>query len=140
MSRSRVRRVLVLATAMITLFPQTAHAATPYPAFGDNDPYAYHTYAFLADGERPNENVDGRLEYSCLPSGNPLVDGNPQELFGIMGPCTTEAWETTTGRPDVTIAILDSGIIWPRHANDTDLARKTFINRGELPVPQGGPN
>ena len=49
------------------------------------------------------------------------------------------AWQTTTGRPDVTIAVLDSGIKWNEADAMSDLRRKARLNRGELPKPQHGP-
>ena len=42
------------------------------------------------------------------------------------------AWRTTTGRPDVVIAVLDSGIKW----DNTDVLNKHFLNAAELPLPQ----
>jgi hypothetical protein len=46
------------------------------------------------------------------------------------------AWTVTTGRPDVSIAVLDSGIRW----QEADLQNKVRLNRGELPKPNhGGP-
>ena len=94
-----------------------------------------HPTAPLAADKLPTEDVAGRLEYSCDQSGNPLLDTNPQELFGVIGPCVVGAWKTTIGRPDVTIAVLDSGINWPDAL--PDLRRKVRMNQGELPLPQG---
>jgi hypothetical protein len=42
------------------------------------------------------------------------------------------AWQTTTGRRDVIIAILDSGIDW----GERDLVNQYFLNQRELPEPQ----
>lgn len=42
------------------------------------------------------------------------------------------AWQTTTGRRDVVIAILDSGIDW----GERDLVNQYFLNHRELPEPQ----
>jgi hypothetical protein len=42
------------------------------------------------------------------------------------------AWKLTTGRPDVVVAILDSGIRW----GDRDLVNQYYLNRRELPEPQ----
>ncbi|MGI8556945.1 MAG: S8 family serine peptidase [Solirubrobacteraceae bacterium] len=42
------------------------------------------------------------------------------------------AWKLTRGRPDVTIAILDTGIKW----NKTELRTQIHLNTGELPHPQ----
>ena len=67
------------------------------------------------------------------PDFDPLVATNPQELFGRRGPGTNLAWEVTTGRPDVVIAVMDSGIRWDE--NRENLVEKFFLNPGELPVP-----
>ena len=42
------------------------------------------------------------------------------------------AWKLTTGRRDVVVAILDSGIRW----GDRDLVNQYYLNRKELPEPQ----
>ena len=44
------------------------------------------------------------------------------------------AWRITTGRTDVVIAVLDSGIQW----ESGDLVRKHYLNTAELPPPQVG--
>ncbi|MBN2800026.1 MAG: VCBS repeat-containing protein [Deltaproteobacteria bacterium] len=41
------------------------------------------------------------------------------------------AWRVTTGRPDVLIAVLDSGIEW----DSRGVVNKHFLNRAELPLP-----
>jgi hypothetical protein len=66
---------------------------------------------------------------------DPLVAANPQEFFGSKGSSTNLAWEVTTGRPDVVIAVTDSGIRWDE--DRTNLVNKFFLNRGELPIPGG---
>ncbi|MEY2425136.1 MAG: hypothetical protein QOI61_708, partial [Actinomycetota bacterium] len=67
---------------------------------------------------------------------DPLVNLNPQEFFGVRGPGTNVAWQTTTGRPDTVIAVMDSGIRWDE--DRPELMRKFALNRGELPKPNGG--
>lgn len=42
------------------------------------------------------------------------------------------AWKTTTGRRDVIVAILDSGIRW----HERELVNQFYLNRGELPEPE----
>lgn len=42
------------------------------------------------------------------------------------------AWRTTTGRKDVVIAILDSGIDW----GERDLINQFYLNRGNCPSPR----
>ena len=51
-------------------------------------------------------------------------------------PSAPTAWKPTTGRPDVAIAVLDSGIKWNDAGAMEDLRRKVHINRGELPTPR----
>jgi len=68
---------------------------------------------------------DGYDEENLLPAERGLGTGLRADL----------AWQTTTGRSDVTIAVLDSGIHW-EHG---DLVDKHFINAAELPGPDGYP-
>ncbi|MCG3172883.1 MAG: hypothetical protein GMKNLPBB_01054 [Myxococcota bacterium] len=55
----------------------------------------------------------------------------PEHALGT-GMHADRAWQLTTGRGDVVIAVLDSGIIW----SEKDLHAKTWLNKGELPEPQ----
>ncbi len=71
-------------------------------------------------------------------TGDPQIDGSAQELFGVKGASVDRAWQVTTGRPDVIIAVLDSGIRWAEP--QPDLIDKFYLNRGELPVPEGSTN
>jgi hypothetical protein len=50
----------------------------------------------------------------------------------ISGVSADVAWKTTLGRPDVAIAILDTGIEW----YDNSLRTKIWLNQNELPLPQ----
>ena len=59
---------------------------------------------------------------------------HPAELaLGSIGVSLDRAWQLTTGRPDVLIAVLDSGIRW----SDRELTEKLYLNAGELPPPRG---
>ena len=88
---------------------------------------------------------------------DPLVANNPRELYGVKGVGVNRAWEVSTGRPDVVISVMDSGIMWDDRtaatagpSGDPFLVRyqpdlwallgKHYLNRRELPMPQGGPN
>ena len=62
-------------------------------------------------------------------TGDPSIDGSPQELFGVKGASVDLAWQVTTGRPDVIIAVLDSGIRYTHQ----DLATQMWRNPGEIP-------
>jgi hypothetical protein len=57
---------------------------------------------------------------SCLPDGSPV----------------RTAFMVSTGRPDVTIAVLDSGIKWNDAGAMTALRFKVHLNQGELPAPR----
>ena len=69
---------------------------------------------------------------------DPAINANPQELNGVMGASVDLAWKTTTGRPDVVIAVHDSGIRWNDGGFLIDLNNKTWLNRGELPIADWG--
>ena len=84
--------------------------------------------AGVGDFETTNHRVPNR----------PDVNNNPQEFYGVIGPSTNMAWRITTGRPDVVIAVIDDGVQWDQ--NVPFLNKKYWLNRGELPLPPGGPN
>ena len=54
------------------------------------------------------------------------------ELSYGSGNGVNPAWAHSTGRFDVTVGIMDSGIKWEKG----DLRYKYFLNRAELPIPQ----
>jgi hypothetical protein len=98
----------------------------------------------LPPGGVPND-LQGKLEwmYAATPEANNLpVNLLPSELFGVRGAHLVDAanvdtaWKTTTGRPDVTIAVLDSGIKWNDANAMKDLRRKTRLSKAELPQPE----
>jgi Subtilase family len=53
-------------------------------------------------------------------------------LGQLSGVSADRAWKRSIGRPDVEIAILDTGIRW----NSGQLRKKVALNEGELPTPQ----
>jgi hypothetical protein len=97
----------------------SAHAEFPYPAPADA-PNDYTQYRL--GNETPDDLAGGKLEwmYAATPEQSPdsLVqanNANPLELRGVRGahlvdddPTASTAWKTSTGRPDVAIAILGS--------------------------------
>src|SRR3954467_4569025 len=118
--RRRRLIVLALATAALALAAPPAFAAFPYTRPGGNT----HDYSdlYLNAGETPNDlSGDGNeFKFAATPDpSNTLDNSNPVELGGVRGAhlddasaAAKTAWMTTTGRPDVTIAVLDSGIKW----------------------------
>jgi hypothetical protein len=57
----------------------------------------------------------------------------PEEIPLGAGIHADRAWQVTLGSPNVVIAVTDSGVYW----SDRDLRNKMFLNRGELPLPEG---
>jgi len=140
------RIVAVFACSM--LVAPAALAEVPYPAcelpncdpacaLGDGactGPDDYADYLFLTPGERPNDYV---FDPESPDSGSGYVfEGVPETgpAAGVrVGHDIVGGWSVTTGRPDVVVAILDSGINWDAR----DLALKVALNTGELPLPGG---
>ncbi|MBI2434228.1 MAG: S8 family serine peptidase, partial [Candidatus Hydrogenedentes bacterium] len=133
----------------IAAYCATVQAEFPWKAStGDaSDPYAYQNYLYIGSEQFPPSDLGGDIwKYSsknaCQLYGeddnrcSQAIVNNPQELYGVTGASVDLAWETTTGRPDVVIAVTDSGIKWNDYGKMIDLARKTFLNRAELPLPQ----
>src|SRR2546427_2024618 len=58
-----------------------------------------------------------------------LAAGQVSQISGVSA---DRAWKTTIGRPDVAIAITDTGIRWDRQS----LRLRVWLNRGELPMPE----
>jgi hypothetical protein len=69
---------------------------------------------------------------ALTPSAN-YVDGPNAGKKQVAGFNAAGAWKLTRGRPDVTIAILDTGIKWDKDS----LRRRIHLNAGELPKPEG---
>ncbi|HWH29669.1 MAG TPA: S8 family serine peptidase, partial [Mycobacteriales bacterium] len=73
----------------------------------------------------------------CTPRTK-LNEQDPQELHNVTGASVDRAWEVTTGRPDVVIGVVDSGVEWDSADDMRDLNNATWLNTGELPEPQWG--
>ena len=138
-----------LAALVVIIAAVPARADYPFPAPGGADPYAYQNYMFISPAQFPPSDLGGDIwKYSsknaCQLYGtfqqncDPSVTSNPQELFGVTGASIDKAWEKTTGRPDVVIAVHDSGVKWNDPGVIADLNDKTWLNKGELPVPDWG--
>src|SRR4051794_38992643 len=135
------RKLLVgLLAVLLLAIAAPAHADFPY---GTGPQYK------LGPGVTPSDlsGDDNDWKYSATPEAGSIYTTNARELNGVRGahvvdadPTVATAWQTTTGRADVTIAVLDSGIKWNDGGAMNDLRRKARLNRGELPLPQGCPN
>jgi hypothetical protein len=77
----------------------------------------------------------------CGVTGMSLVDANatfPAETGSCIaaGSPVHTGFQVTVGRPDVTIAELDSGIKWNDAGKMSGLRKKYLLNPGELPAPK----
>jgi hypothetical protein len=138
-----MRRIAIgLLGAGVFLFAACpARATFPYPAPPPGTPpQEYAAYLRLPAMVPPLRPVDftGGTEWKLTSgqTGDPLIDASPAELFGVRGMSVDLAWQVTTGRPDVLIAVLDSGIEWDNVGAMRDLRRKVRLNRRELPLPR----
>ncbi len=112
---------LLLPLCLFLLAAQ-ASADVPFPTCADagcSDPRDFGAYLFLPPGQ--------------LPDDFDPASGGAWKYNAGSGMDVPSAWQVTTGRPDVVVAVLDSGIRW--HA--ADVARKVALNRDELPPPAG---
>ncbi len=126
---------------MLTVATAPAFATFPFPAPPPGTPpQQYATYLRLpatVPPTRPSDFAGGDAwKLTSDATGDPEIDASPRELFGVTGMSVDLAWQVTTGRPDVVIAVLDSGIEWLNAGAMADLAKKVFLNRRELPLPQ----
>ncbi len=135
-----------------------ALADFPYagPNGSPNDPTSWK----LPPGTTPS-NYDDNWKYAATPELSPQSDGlvnwKTDELCGIRGMSVVDssaffplgtnscvpagspvhtAFEVTLGRPDVVIAVLDSGIEWNDAGAMTAVRKKVWLNPGELPAPR----
>ena len=105
----------------------------PWPA-GPSGPgvYAYENYL---RSNVPPSNFDAG-NYKLTSASDPLTPPTAQELGGVMGASLEKAFQVSTGRPDIHIAVLDSGIMWDDAGVMATLRNKVALNWAELPPPQ----
>jgi hypothetical protein len=138
---------VLLACAATLVAPLTALADEPWPkAPSPSGIYAYENY-LRAHVVCPNATgSQNPTDYDCNDyktssvrdpnAGPPLLQDNAQELGGVLGSSMDKAFNVSTGRPDVHIAVLDSGIMWDDGNAMKDLRGKVWLNWAELPPPE----
>src|SRR5437764_3484194 len=115
-----VRVALACVLAVLAFPAAAAHADFPYgpgAGFDKNDYSTFHTDPGQAPGDLSGDGNDWKFA-ATAGADSASFSGNPYELDGVRGAHVVDpdaaagnptAWEKTTGRPDVTIAVLDSG-------------------------------
>lgn len=143
LASSRLALATALATVVAVALAAPAHGAFPYTRPG-GDPTDFADL-HLGAGQVPDDLGGNEFKFAATPEpGNLLVNARRRvELGGVRGAHVVDedrgartAWRQTTGRPDVVIAVLDSGIKWNDAAAMGDLRRKAHLNSGELPRPR----
>jgi len=151
------RRVIAALACLLPaagVLPAPAAAELPYPSCGGPGsacdpacpvgdascigPDDYADYLFLPE-PAPGDPDETPNDYSFDPANPDSGDGWKYQGEIVGGPADgvvggldlIRAWQTTTGRPDVVIAILDSGIRW----SSGDVIRKVALRTHELPFP-----
>jgi hypothetical protein len=136
--------VSALAVVVSVCAASPAFGAFPYTRASGNSHDYTDLYLTPADPAPNDLGGDGNtFKFASTPdSSNTFVNSDPIELGGVRGAHLADAnrgvaqgVNITLGRPDVTIAVLDSGIKWYETDSMSDLRRKVRLNRGELPVP-----
>ncbi|PWU22090.1 MAG: hypothetical protein C5B48_10640, partial [Candidatus Rokuibacteriota bacterium] len=102
------------------------------PAYADF-PYGNGPEHKLSAGQVPNDYSGDHNDWKFAATAESVspYTSSAQELFGVRGAHVADpnasvdtAWQTTTGRPDVTLAVLDSGIKWDDRGAMIDLRKK----------------
>ena len=146
--RPRVRgaRLRAAAVALATLAATAllaSSAAAEFPYSRNATPTGFDDL-WLNAGQVPSDLGGNTFKFAATPDpANTTNNASPVELGGVRGAHVVDAdaaaqtaFRTTTGRPDVTIAILDSGIKWNDAGAMSDLRKKTRISTGEAPKPR----
>ncbi len=139
--------VIAAVLAIASVAPaSSALAAFPWPPSG-GDPTDYSQYRLPSGSDKAPNDLGGSniWKFAATPDDAPesaINNADPVELDGVRGASLVDdadvdqGWRTTTGRPDVVIAVLDSGIKWNDRGAMVDLRRKTRLSKGEAPEPR----
>jgi hypothetical protein len=107
-------------------------ADMPWPSAPGPARYDYENY--LRSNTTPNDY--SASDYKVTSASDPSTGLTAQEPGGLEGASLDKAWQVSTGRPDIHIAVLDSGIIWDDYGRMLDLRNKVAPNWAELPPPE----
>jgi hypothetical protein len=156
-ARARTASLAVVSAIVALAVAPPAFGAFPYSRPGAD--LANFDDLYLTSqlpGDLCGDGNEPKFSASADPS-NTVINSSPVELGGVRGAHVADktppgddcsgptvnasskptAWRLTLGRPDVTIAVLDSGIKWNDAGAMADLRDKVRLNTGELPKPEG---
>ncbi len=138
--QARIAAVVVALT--LTAAADTAWAEFPYRSNGTPSDYTDDRQPGGANQAPPDLGGSETWMYAATPEAdNEPVNSQAHELYGIRGARLTDkadvdvAWRTTVGRPDVLIAVHDSGIEWDNLNAMRNVRKKVHLNPGEVPTP-----
>lgn len=135
-NRTVTRGACLLVSAILAglvFVAPAARADVPYPGAAPGDWGALH----IGPGGLPDDWDADDYKLTSERAGVPWLRHSPHHHWGVKGASVDRAWEVTTGRPDVLIAVLDSGIRWRDRESMRELRNVTHLNVGELPLPEG---
>ncbi len=143
-----MKRLMLAVACTLAIGGAAAGAAQADFPYLPNSASAGDPFSFKSGPGVVPSDLDGNdWKFAATPENPNPYPSEPKELDGVRGAHLVDAnaavhtaWQTTTGRPDVTIAVLDSGIEWQDPGAMNDLRFKVRLNKGELPKPEvGGP-
>ncbi len=134
MRRLAIAGVVVALTGLGGLVPAAgAHHGTPPPVVHALDCANWRYGPADEPASLPAE--FDRTNFKRTSLRDPALATSPHHLCGQKGAAVDLAWGVTRGRPDVRIAVLDSGIKWRDAGAMADLADRAYLNRGEVTPP-----
>ena len=120
--------VVALGSQVISTVPRRAQAAS--------NPIDCTNWRYTAADEPASLPTEfDRNNYKRTSLRDPAFASSPQNLCGQKGSAVDLAWGLSEGSPNVTIAVLDSGILWRNASDMADLATQVHINLGEAKPP-----
>jgi hypothetical protein len=141
-----VRRVAIVALVVVSIgaaafggsgaTAATPTTATPTPRPTTRPPLDCVRWRYGATDEPAALPAEfDRSDYKRTSLRDPALASSPHHQCGQKGAAVDLAWGITRGRPDVRIAVLDSGIKWRDAGAMRDLADRAYLNRGEVRPP-----
>ena len=126
--------LVTLAVVLVGVVPFAASATGAQPAAPGALDCTNWRYGAADEPAKLPAEFD-RNGYKRTSLRDPALLTSPHHQCGQKGAAVDLAWGITQGRPDVRIAVLDSGIKWRDAGAMRDLADRAYLNRGEVTPP-----